>query len=287
MIQKLVRILCAPIPHQRLRRAARKQVNQYLTDKMVDMGKVFHSNSLAISEFAPMNQLIDEDSKILIVAPHPDDESIGCGGFMTKYAKQIDCICVSSSGYLRPEDYPKTAEQIADERIAEFNNAMDYYGVRHRWIVKIFGEPPYFDEMMAHADTILSMVNFREYTHIFVPCRFDAHREHQYVTKHLIPLLLRKQGFNKNAIVVYYPVWGTTTLPNYFEDISDIQYRKTEAILLYKSRTEKQDNYAVRVQGLNYWYGMLKFVKYAEAFRCESIETYLSYVDDRNWARFF
>ena len=38
---------------------------------------------------------IDEKARILIVSPHPDDETIGCGGILAKYGSQCDVVVLT------------------------------------------------------------------------------------------------------------------------------------------------------------------------------------------------
>ncbi|MFI3242245.1 MAG: PIG-L family deacetylase [Alphaproteobacteria bacterium] len=285
MIDIFAKVLCLPIFPKQKRKKIRSKLIKCLTDKMVDAGKIYYLNDSLHEEFAQRNKLINKESRILIIAPHPDDEVIGCGGLMAKYASICDCLCINSSGFKRKED-TASFEEIADERIEEFYNVMDSLGIKNRWIFKIFGPPPHFDKMMAKEDEYLSVINFSKYTHIFVPDRFDGHREHQFLTKSFIPKLIQKQGYNNKTLVCFYNVWGTITCPNYFEDISAIQEQKHKSILLYKSRMNVEDNYAKRIAGLNYFYGLFIGTKYAEAYRVETIEEYLSYEDNKNWARY-
>ena len=281
MIYKMCKILFAIVPIKKWRHAGRKNLANMLLDLT---GNIAYLNDSLIPKFSESNKLIKPNDSILIIAPHPDDDCIGCGGIMAKYAKQCDVMCINSSGFKRPYD-TQSYEEIADMRIDEFNNVMDFIGVRKRWIWKIFGEPPHFHKIMSNRDDYLKKVNFQKYTHIFLPDRFDGHREHQFLTKSFIPELLRSGGYNANTVICYYNVWGTITQPNYFEDITAFQDIKTKALLLYTSRMQVEDNYAKRIAGLNYFYGLFIGTKYAEAFRCEPIETYLSYLDDRNWAK--
>lgn len=48
-----------------------------------------------------MNVLINNNDKILVVAPHADDESIGCGGLLSLYGNQTDLLLITdgSKGY--------------------------------------------------------------------------------------------------------------------------------------------------------------------------------------------
>ena len=281
MISKIIKILCSVIPMKKWRRSCRKKLLNMILDLT---GHIEYLNDSLINEFTSANMLIKPKDSILIIAPHPDDDCIGCGGIIAKYAKQCDVMCINSSGFLRPYD-TQSYEEIADMRIEEYNNVMDFLGVRKRWIWKIFGPTPHFDKIIANKNNYLKAVNFKEYNYIFVPDRLDGHREHQFLTKFFIPQLLRENGYNKKTNICYYNVWGTITNPNYFEDISSVAKIKQKALLLYKSRMQVEDNYAKRIAGLNYFYGLFINSKYAEAFRIETIHSYLKHKDDRCWAK--
>ena len=50
--------------------------------------------------------VIKETEKILIVAPHPDDESIGTGGLLSLYSNQCDVIVMTDGRYGNTEIPP-------------------------------------------------------------------------------------------------------------------------------------------------------------------------------------
>ena len=45
----------------------------------------------------PLN--INPKARILVLAPHADDETIGCGGFLLKYGKQCDVVLLTDGRY--------------------------------------------------------------------------------------------------------------------------------------------------------------------------------------------
>lgn len=229
-----------------------------------------------------MNHLIKKTDRILIVAPHPDDEVIACGGIIAKYASQIDVLCINSSGVKYEKDR-SSAEEIAELRVREFYNVMTSAGVHKAWIAKIWGIPPMFQKIDSHIDDYISKFNWPEYDFIFVPHRADGHREHRYVGNHLIPLILRKTGYKPSLRIVQYEVWGTLTDINYFENISECIKEKERLINLYVSRQEGE--YAARMSALNYYRGILAKCKYAEAYRVETVQTYLHFKDDKSWKK--
>ena len=56
--------------------------------------------------------VIKETEKILIVAPHPDDESIGTGGLLSLYSNQCDVIVMTDGRYGNTEIPPDQEEGI-------------------------------------------------------------------------------------------------------------------------------------------------------------------------------
>ena len=72
-----------------------------------------------------------EKDKILIVAPHPDDETIGCGGILTLYGSQCDVVLLTDGRLGKPENSDLTEEQTATVRHKEFVSVMEYFHVNN------------------------------------------------------------------------------------------------------------------------------------------------------------
>lgn len=221
---------------------------------------------------------VKSTDKILVVAPHPDDEVIACGGFIAKYHKQIDVLCINSSGVKYAWD-KQTAEEIAQIRCDEFKSVMEAAGVKNFYITKIWGVPPMIKAIANHFNTYLNQVDFSSYDIILVPHDKDGHIEHRYVTNDLVKQLLRKSGYKKDAKILHYELWSPIQYPNYYEDITDYVDKKTKFIDLYVSR--RGSHYAERILGLNKYRTLIPFFKnpekFAEAFYEEDIKNYLKY----------
>lgn len=234
----------------------------------------------------PNSSLIKPDDKILIIAPHPDDEVIGCGGILAKYYSQIDVLCINSSG-VKYEWNTETEEEIAQIRCNEFYNVMKKANVNKSWIAKIWGIPPMFEEINNNFLNYLNNFEFKDYDLIFIPHQFDGHREHRFVGNHFVKQLLKKSGYKKSLKIVRYEVWGTMQNPNYYEDITDFVQRKKELINAYESRSKAK--YAERILGLNYYRAIVPFLreteKYTEAFYVQPVKEYLQEKDDKSWSK--
>ena len=70
-------------------------------------------NPFLIMNIKPLPLEIKPQDKCLVIAPHPDDESIGCGGIINLYPNKFDVVCL-------------THGEENSERAIEFKKAMEF-----------------------------------------------------------------------------------------------------------------------------------------------------------------
>ena len=202
---------------------------------------------------------IKPSDKCLILAPHPDDESIGCGGFLIKYAVQCDIIILTDGSLGNIQYSPE--ENIA-VRTKELKKAMEYLGVNSYNCLNI----P--DKKIRSHLKILKKINFKKYNYVFVPNRHESHIDHYCIYKKVKRLL----NFSKTKLVSY-EVWATLPAPTNYVDISDIADKKRKLIDIYKSQTI-HINYKEKILALNSYRGMRAAVDYAEAFAIDDLSLF-------------
>ena len=72
-----------------------------------------------------MKLAIDRDDRILVVAPHPDDETLGCGGLLALYGTQCDVLVMTDGRYGRsPERKTIPDEEMISIRYGEIEKAL-------------------------------------------------------------------------------------------------------------------------------------------------------------------
>ncbi|MBQ9375832.1 MAG: PIG-L family deacetylase [Ruminococcus sp.] len=196
-----------------------------------------------------------ENDRILVVSPHPDDESIGCGGLISLYAKQCDVLLVTD-GYDKKLDN----KVISEVRKTEFKNAMVLAGVNNSISLHI---PEH--SIVAFADRFAT-VNYSMYNYIFVPNKHEIHKDHVDVYNAI------KKAIKKTkckAELIEYEVWTTLREPNVKLDISSVVDKKTELINVYESQTKDLD-YVGMILGLNSYRGKSHGCDCAEYFYSEA-----------------
>lgn len=197
----------------------------------------------------PLVFKLKEEEKCLVIAPHPDDESIGCGGIMALYPKNFKVICLTHGD---------------DERRNEFENAMNYLNVEHEIL-------NFKDKHISDSYNEFSKIDFKNFNYIFIPYIYDQHNDHKAISLHLNKYLKEKKIHDLK--IVFYEVWSTMNMPNYFVDISTVVEKKKEAINCHKSQINDKD-YATKILGLNQYRGMLKNSYACECFTMLSIKDF-------------
>lgn len=213
---------------------------------------------------------IKPTDKILVIAPHPDDESLGCGGFMLKYAKQIDSFCFLSSGIV------PNAKEKSDIRIQEWNAAQKFIGCKNLGIVELYGAKPLLPRIKDNMDCYLKTLDTSKYDYIFMPHFDDNHPEHRYITHKIMYQIMITNGFKQDLTICLYEVWKPLNEPNKFEDIDG--KKKLKLLSLYKTQWDVCD-LPKKILGLNCYRGIEcnTFTDYAEAFLSMSVNEYMKY----------
>ena len=63
-----------------------------------------------------LDEIIQSTDKILVVAPHPDDETIGLGGLLLLYGEQIDVLVLTDGSKGNHHSLHLTTEQLVKEK---------------------------------------------------------------------------------------------------------------------------------------------------------------------------
>lgn len=174
---------------------------------------------------------------ILVIAPHPDDEVLGCGGTIKKYTKQGHnvYVCIVTKGYAPEWSAAFLANKLKEARVAH----------------KILGvkKTLYLDLPAAKLDTIpqkdlnaaiLGIINLLRPEIIFVPHFGDLHKDHRLIHE---ATLVASRPITKNPIkqILAYETlseteWGPLPLvfvPTVYQNISSTMKDKLRAMRAY------------------------------------------------------
>lgn len=171
-----------------------------------------------------MEELNLQNKKILIIAPHPDDESIGCGGVIGLYANQCT-IVLMTDGSKGIEGVPR--EKVSDIRRKEFLNAMGIAGVKS-WV---FAE--YKDGELINYPDCMAQIDFGGYDYIFLPWGNDNHPDHSAAFYYAIT---RLRELNIRGKVFEYEVHLPFRVVDAYIDITNVVDVKRAMIACHESQ---------------------------------------------------
>ena len=199
----------------------------------------------------------------LLLCPHPDDETFGCGGLILKSPQNFHVVCITDG---RSGGYNLTEEENQAIRKKEFLQAMEFYGINSYNFLEIE------DRRLIYNYEKFSSLEISNYDLIFLPNYFDQHKDHKAVTV-LLQKILRNKNYKPSLKIVFYELWAPLPLINRILDITPIINKKKEAINIYKSQ-HKYLGFENGIIGLNQYRGMQVSVGYAEGYCLIDVETF-------------
>ncbi len=203
-----------------------------------------------------MNININENEKILIVSPHADDESIGCGGLLSRYGRQCDLLLLTDGRNGHTTEKYSNESELIEIRKKEFKQAATLANVNQIVFLNIKD-----GTLSANKKEVYNYA-IREYDYIFVPNRYESHSDHKIVLS-IFRKMKRKQ--KAKAKIFEYEVWTPLRHPTWFLDISGVAANKEKMIGQHISQLA-DINYVQKGMALSCYRGMFNNTMFSEAF---------------------
>src|SRR3954447_6648822 len=198
--------------------------------------------------------------RLLVLAPHPDDEVIGCGGLMALHLRERRKVhvVIATDGAQAGDAAQRDAESRA--ALASLGDAT----------IEFLRFP---DRKLAEAreldDRISAILREWKPDLIAVPSPLEIHPDHIALSRAFCDLIARDASLFADlavARVAFYEV-SAPLRPNALVDITSVADAKFAAIAMHVSQSAMRD-YTSYARGLNRWRTMTlaPAVKFAEAY---------------------
>ena len=220
--------------------------------------------ALAGLEACPLPQPLDLQlaKKVLVFAPHPDDETLGCGGTLARLVQLCPVKVVLVTDGSGAGGLPAGSDKI---RQAEFVRALAVLGVTD---TALLGQPDgNFDSSDLLARQVRALLKAYQPDWVFLPSPLDYHRDHVRISAFLEPLCRSSASVSH---LLFYEIWAPVPA-THVVDITDQAARKQQALAEHATAMPHGD-YQRAVDGLNRYRGLyLGKGRLAEAFWVEPV----------------
>ena len=213
--------------------------------------------------------------RVLVLAPHPDDEVIGPGGALCQLMEngsEITVLYLTAGGSV-----------AADEQLIEIRRSEAMSVGRQCELKQIFWDEE--DTRLASGPQtntrLVHLLQELRPNFVFLPHLFDNHVDH-FATNQILAAVL-EQVSDFEGDILGYEVWDHVWSPNYVLDVSSHFETKCELMELYKTPLAAMDfvGFLKHRASLNYMLYVNKGVQrneigFAEAYYRMDAATYLS-----------
>lgn len=172
---------------------------------------------------------ITESDRIAIIAPHPDDECIFAAGPLLLAPSRTDIFVLTDGSHGNRE---RPIKEEAAIRKKQFDAEMDYIKPHAAYW---FGVE---DTKLPENAGIVSRIDFRPYTRIFLPWVESLHPDHR-VAAELCINEIRKQGCHADCYSgeVYKPF----PMPSHYIDITSLADEKRRLIRFHEDQAALEE----------------------------------------------
>jgi LmbE family N-acetylglucosaminyl deacetylase len=260
-----------------LRRFARAARPYLQSHGLLRTSKVFNSSALVWEPGA---------ERVIVLAPHMDDETIGCGGAIARHVKagaSVHTVFLTDGrhGSGRLQDLRGEARRAAELEVVatrkdEARRALETLGVHSISFLDV--EDGTLESDPGVVGRLASLLQAQQPQIVYVPCFLEQHPDH-YAASRI--LLEATRGLSLRFQCLAYEVW-TPLFPNCLVKIDDVVELKKTALAHYRSQLADLD-YLHTSLALNAYRSAgfaAKYAQYAEAYCSLPLEDYRRMFDD-------
>jgi LmbE family N-acetylglucosaminyl deacetylase len=184
-------------------------------------------------------------ARTLVVAPHPDDETLGCGGTLLRLAQEgarIAWLIVTSMS--ATDGFSDEEVKARDSEIGQVSAMYGFSDVfQLRVATRQLDRMPMADLIREFATVFKSF----EPQQVFLPYRMDVHTDHRAVFDAAAacakwfryPSVRRVLAYETLSETEFSLDARSVFQPNYFVDITDYLERKIEIMTVYSSEMDE------------------------------------------------
>jgi len=190
--------------------------------------------------------------KILVVAPHPDDEVLGCGGTIKKHIESGDQVYLCIMTRPLVGDWSHEYIENKDKEIKSSNGFMGFKEVFSLDFPSLRMDAIPQKDINDKLLEVFSKVNPEI---LFVPFRGDINHDHRITFDACLVAARPSHACNSIKKIIAYEISSTTDLgklktekvedifvPNYYEDITLFLKEKIVAMEFYRSEMKEFPN---------------------------------------------
>jgi LmbE family N-acetylglucosaminyl deacetylase len=214
--------------------------------------RILIAETLSKSAWNPMKVELPPGERFLILAPHPDDDAIGCGGTILKALAMRKTVRIC---YL---SLPSLNTNSKQERLKEVKNSLKELGVTDHTINK--QEFPRTAKLVQEA--IEPELKDWKPDCVFVPSPLENQDQHLMTFGSYVEAMRNSPC---HAATAFYEVWNPV-IPNMVVDVSSFIDKKSKSIAAHTSQVRTID-YVRMARALNEYRAISSNLEgYAEAF---------------------
>lgn len=226
-----------------------------------------------------------KDQRVLVLAPHPDDEVLGCGGLISRFKREGAEVFVLYMTVGTTKDFSRKGLSTQDERVKEIEKVAAYLrfdgyriafpGDDYHLKLDAVPQKDLINEIERGDDISLEAT---KPTIVVTPSSFDYNQDHNAVCEATIaatrPTPPKYKAFQPLVLTYELPYGSWTTLdtvphPSFFVALQEEDLRaKEKALTLYRSQLKNAKG-PLSVHGISVLANMRGFqsgVELAEAF---------------------